>query len=541
MTVTGAQFRFKRNARIGEAAAEQDDAFLFHSFVDIGDYAELRNTRSPRRIVVGRTGSGKTALLRNLMHSEEHVIEIEPENLSLGFISNNDVIRFFEELGVKLDIFYGLLWRHVFAVELLKRRYNLTTEEKTRSWIRSILENFRAKDQAKERALTYLRDWGDKFWIETEYRVKELTTKLAAELSAELPIGPTGKIAGKAEITEEQKRDIIYRGQAVVNRVQVKELSEVVRFLNDDVFTDPQQPYYLTIDKLDENWVDDGLRYKLIRALIETVRNFQRIQNVKIVVALRQDLLRKVLSETADAGFQEEKFEPLMLRLRWNKKQIEDLLDRRVAVLVQQPYTTNSIRFKQLFPEKVGRIQFLDYFVQRTALRPRDAILFVNDCLARSEAQGLVKQQTVYEAEREYSRLRKDSLIYEWSGIYPSLSYSIRILERITPEFRISSLDKNSVDRVIEELASAKNASSDVCTLAATAYMNAVSASKNAVLAELFRVFFDVGLVGLKLEGSTGIIWSQDSTPPTAGQIKPSTKVQLHPMFYQALSTHFDS
>ena len=121
MTSIGAEFRFKRNARIGEAAAEQDDEFLFQSFHDIGDYGELRNTRSPRRIIVGRTGSGKTALLRNLVHSEQNVIEIEPENLSLGFISNNDVLRHFEHLGVKLDIFYGLLWRHVLAVELLKK------------------------------------------------------------------------------------------------------------------------------------------------------------------------------------------------------------------------------------------------------------------------------------------------------------------------------------------------------------------------------------------------------------------------------------
>ena len=406
--------------------------------------------------------------------------------------------------------------------------------------MRSVLDNFQTKDQAKARAITYLRDWGDKFWIETEYRIKELTTKLASELSGEFSNLHFGKLGARAEVSEEQKRDIIHRGQAIINKVQVKELSEVVRFLNEDVFTDAQQPYFIVIDKLDENWVEDGLRYKLIRALIDTVRSFQRIQNVKVVVALRQDLLRKVFAETADPGFQEEKFEPLMLKLRWSKKQLEDLLDRRVAVLVQQPYTTNSIRFRKLFPDKIGRVPFIDYFVQRTALRPRDAILFVNDCLARSEAQGSVKQHSIYEAEREYSRLRKDSLIYEWGQIYPSLSYSIGILERTTPEFRISSLNKDAVDRVIEELASERGGSSDVCTRAATTYMNAVSASKNAVLAELFRVFFDVGLIGLKLDGSTGMVWSHDSTPPTAGQIKPNTKVQLHPMFYQALSTHFE-
>jgi hypothetical protein len=538
MADEGIPFRFHRNARIGEAAAEQDDKFLFESFTDIGDYAELRNTRSPRRIVVGRTGAGKTALLRYLVHSEEHVIEIDPEHLSLSFIANNDVIRFFDKLGVKLDLFYGLLWKHVLAVELLKAKFQLTTEEKTKSWTDSLLDTFRKRDQAKERALRYLKDWGDKFWIETEYRIKELTTKLAAELSAQVGVEHIGKVEGKGALTEEQKQDIIHRGQAVVNAVQIKELAEVIRFLHEDVFTDDKRPFFIAIDKLDENWVDDALRYKLIRALIETVRSFQRIQNVKVVVALRQDLLRKVFSETADGGFQEEKYEALLLRLKWSKPQIEEMLDRRVAVLVKQPHTNRRVRFKELFPEKVGHSSFLDYFIQRTAYRPRDAILFVNDCLARSEALGRVRVQTIYEAEREYSRLRRVSLVYEWTRVYPTLSISIQLLERTSAEFRLSSLDKDLTDKVIEELALAEG-QPDECHKAAAQFLNSASASKNAVISEIFRVFFDVGLVGLRFEGSTGTLWSQESTPPTSGQIKPSTKAQIHPMFYQALSTHF--
>lgn len=538
MSVEGTPFRFHRNARIGEAAAEQDDRFLFESFTDVGDFGELRDTHSPRRIVVGRTGSGKTALLRYLKHVEEHVVELDPEHLCLGFIANNDVIRFFDALGVKLDPFYTLLWRHVLAVELLKERYQLTTEEKTKSWAASLGEKIRKRDQAKERALKYLRDWGDKFWIETEYRVKELTTKLAGELSTQIGADGVATARASGQLSEEEKLDIIHRGQAVVNGVQIKELADVIRFLHEDVFEDDQRPYFITIDRLDETWVDDKLRYKLIRGLIEAVRSFQRIQNVKIVVAIRHDLLRKVFAETADGGFQEEKYEALILRLRWSKSQIEELLDRRVGVLVRQQYTNRSIQFKDLFPERIGHSSFLDYFMQRTALRPRDAILFVNDCLARAEAVGRVRVQTVYEAEREYSRLRRSSLIYEWRTIYPSLEHSILILEKTPPEFRLSSLDKPVLDKVIEELAGT-DPPTDACQGAASAYMSATSGSKHAVVAELFRVFFDVGVVGLRLDGASGVIWSHDSTPPSSGQIKPNTKAQIHPMFYQALSTHF--
>jgi ABC-type phosphate/phosphonate transport system ATPase subunit len=155
----GTPFRFKRNAKVGEAAAEQDDEFLFNSFVDIGDFREIRDMQSPRRIV-GRTGSGKSALLRYLAHDQEHVIEVDPEHLSLAYIANNDVIQFFEQLGLKLDLFYGLLWKHVLAVELIRHKYQLNTEEKTKSWVNQLVENFRRKDQTKERALEYLKKMG---------------------------------------------------------------------------------------------------------------------------------------------------------------------------------------------------------------------------------------------------------------------------------------------------------------------------------------------------------------------------------------------
>jgi len=107
----GAGFRFKKNDRVGEAAAEDDDKFLFDCFVDTGDLDILRDCSSPQRIIVGRTGSGKSALIRLLASHEEHVISLAPEQLALGYLSNSEVIRFFEEAGANLDLFYQLLWR----------------------------------------------------------------------------------------------------------------------------------------------------------------------------------------------------------------------------------------------------------------------------------------------------------------------------------------------------------------------------------------------------------------------------------------------
>lgn len=97
-------------------------ASYFDCFVDQGDLDLLKDPSSPQRLVIGRTGSGKTALLRMVEAECQNVIRLAPEDLSLGYLSNSGVIRFFEEAGTNLDVFYQLLWRHVLAVELIKKK-----------------------------------------------------------------------------------------------------------------------------------------------------------------------------------------------------------------------------------------------------------------------------------------------------------------------------------------------------------------------------------------------------------------------------------
>ncbi|MCP1121679.1 hypothetical protein [Robbsia andropogonis] len=174
-----------------------------------------------------------------------------------------------------------------------------------------------------------------------------------------------------------------------------------------------------------------------------------------------------------------------------------------------------------------------------TAMRPRDAILFVNACLGLSEDANHVRVQSVYDAEKEYSSSRRNALVYEWKSLFPTLESCIPLIEKTSIEFKIGSLDKALVDRTIEILAGMSE-HRDPCNEAAVGYMNSPNASKHGVIAAIFRTFFDVGLVGLRFEGGNGTIWSiENGANLSASQIKPNTKAQIHPMFYQALNTIF--
>lgn len=61
-----------------------------HCFVDVGDIEALHDCNDPKRIVLGRTGSGKSALLLRLKEVEARAIEVRPESLALAYISNHN-------------------------------------------------------------------------------------------------------------------------------------------------------------------------------------------------------------------------------------------------------------------------------------------------------------------------------------------------------------------------------------------------------------------------------------------------------------------
>lgn len=374
------KFRFRRHDNIGAAAAEEDP-FLDRCFVDTGDLETIRNCKDSRRIVLGRTGSGKTALLLHLCEIEGRAIQIKPESLALAYISNSTVLQFFSELGVQLDIFFRLLWRHVFTVEIVKCRFHIETEADKQTFIDWVVSQFR--DKKREQAIEYLRRWGQSFWEETEYRIKEVTTKLENDLKAAAHVKvPNLRLSADSahKLTEEQKQDVIHRAQHVVNSVQIRQLSDILDLIN-DVLDNEQKRYYIVIDRLDENWIEDSLRFRLIRALIETAKDFVKVRQVKIVVAIRYDLLDRVFRLTRDAGFQEEKYESLYLPLEWSKAQLIEVLDARIAALIEQRYTTQNVTHRDILPARIDDQPAIDYMLARTMMRPRDLILFFNCCI----------------------------------------------------------------------------------------------------------------------------------------------------------------
>jgi hypothetical protein len=518
--------------------AEQDGNFLYDCFVDTGEIDILRNPSDPRRIVLGRTGAGKTALLMEFQN-EEHsrVISIKPESLALNYISNSNILNFVLDLGVSLDVFFRLLWRHVFVVEILKAHFKIQDERDSLSLIERIRSMF--QDNRHDRALQYLRTWGKTFWEDTDYRIKEVTTKVESDLTASLGTTiPPAKITvgGAQKVSEEEKREIIPRAQEVINKVQIRELSDIIDLLR-DVLAQKQAVYYILIDRLDENWVSDKLRYLLIRALIETVRDFRKASQVKIIIALRYDLIDRVFRETRDAGFQEEKYESLYLNLLWNKKHLTDILDRRIYHLVKQSYTTQVVTHSDVLPASISKQATIEYLVQRTLMRPRDIIEFFNFCIVQASDNPKISSQMIRQAEGEYSRTRLRSVADEWYADYPNLFTFTELLKNRPAQFSLNQITLDDcADFCLNLLIGATAKPDPLFDIAERFVETAVYALQ--FKQRVFQIFYRTGLVGLKLATYESTAWTFDGRRNIAvSEITDETKVSIHPCFYRIFGT----
>jgi hypothetical protein len=537
-----AKFAFKSSQTIGATSAELDQYYLTQCFVDTGALDILRNCSDHRRLLIARTGAGKSALLSHLAEVETHVIKVQPEELSLSYISNSNVLRFFSGIGVNLDAFYKLLWKHVLVVEILKEKYQITSEEKKNNFLES-LWRFVTKSKKNERAIAYLREWGEEFWERTEYRVKEITTKLERNLSASLdtkipgiaslPIG-SFNFSGAHGLTDEQKGEIVHRAQEIVSGVQIRELSDVIDFLGEILQEKHNEKYFVTIDNLDDDWIEEGIRFRLIRALIETSLELARIQNLKVIVAIRTDLLDRVFRYARHPDFQEEKIRTCGLDIVWTKQQLTEVLDRRIDLLVKDQYTKQVVTHTDLLPaRKIGKQKSIDYMLERTLLRPRDIIEFFNACIKQSNGKVTITVTALHEAEGIYSRERLRALADEWHGVYPYLLELTPILRNKGWHFGLEDLPLNELtDTALNTVLTGMTEKGIDANLMHNVTEGIISSEE--FRKDVILIFYKVGIVGLRLNKLSGISWSQaNGVSVSKAEVNLDTRIHVHKIFWR--------
>lgn len=492
----------KSGFNLGGEAAEVD-SLLEEAFIESGDYLTIESPTEHRCFLVGRTGAGKSAVLRHLEESHaEHTIRINPENLSLPYITNLQAIRYLDSLGINLDNFWQTLWRHVLLVEILRHRYKVDSPEAKKNF----LQNLRRKiqnDRTKQAALAYLDEFEGQFWCESDERVREITDKFAERVGAEAggklgttAAGINGSVSASSERSQESRAEQVARFQRVVNETQLARLNKMIDVLDDDVLDSPHHFTYVVIDDLDKEWVEERVANDLIRCLFSTVYSLHHVRNLKIVVALRTNIFQE-LDFGRRGGGQEEKFRALIQDVRWTRSSLVNLLDQRAAIASKKAgISINS--FSEFLPSSNSTMgKPVDYILDRTLLRPRDVLAFANECFKVGAGKERLAWADIKTAERTYSIGRLLALRDEWKGTYPGIGSVVEQFRRAPmrmdrQEFQ-SRLDDSILllsDEAFEGVTWMTNASAHMWT-----------ATPDSRWSELYQpiigILYKIGLVGI--------------------------------------------
>jgi hypothetical protein len=539
-------FLFRSTDTVGAIEAENDKQFLEECFLDTGFLEILKDADDHRSILIGRTGAGKSALLSKLANESENAISINPHELALTHIANSNAVRFFSDLGVNLTPFFKFLWRHVFAIELIRLHSRLDGQGQPQD-LSSLIVNMLPRDRKHDKAINYLKEHGGSFWKETEERVKEITRKLDERASESIGVNfvEDAKFDGSrtSQLSEEEKREFIYKGQEVINGSQVKDLSTIIKLLSDIFSRNKQKRYHVIIDRLDEDWADTPLRVKLIRALIENSKDFQEVPNVKIVIALRSDLVDRVYRLTRDEGFQEEKYRACNLSLIWNKESMIRMLDGRISALVRRRYTTKDVCCVDILDPDLNCQKTLgtdesaiDYMIDRTLYRPRDLISFFNDCIQLSDGRPVIDFEVITGAEARYSKERLKALFDEWRGTYPSLETISSLLRKKASVVEISSFSDEDIQNILAQIYQSPEAGVSPLDRQIAQSLFETQITEEEARSRICYILYITGLAGLKVSLADKAIWAHQSPDfITETDVSEYEYLEVQPTFRRAL------
>lgn len=510
-----ANFVFRKNSQIGSLDAEYD-TFLNSCFLETNIYSNLLNFENSldftKRVIVGRTGSGKTALLKQLASNnkiKKHST-IEAESTVFEHIKNNVFISNLIDKGIDLRIFYKSLWIHVLLIKVIDLLYPGKT-------FMDYIPEFSMGAKKKYNsalAIEYVEKFRDNFF--NDNIVSEITEKMQTDLSGTLGIGIL-KAGGKeaSEVTEKIQRATAQYVSSELLRKQ----KELVKLLIEENSKEAQLKYVISIDDLDKSWLSSSsIRYDFINALLDAFRELIDIRAVKVIISIRTDILKGIYDKNLR---QEEKDKSLIMPIQWDEKEIREMLDKRIDFLIKDQYQGRAVaKFSDIFNFTVRERSAEHFIMERTMLRPRDAIDFVNLSLAEADGSTELCEDYLLEAEEKFYVSRKQALCKEWASIYSHISKYIDTISYIDTQF--FKLDDISpiIDKIQVEILSSTDSDPSPISEAITSDFNT-----------LINIWFIVGVIGIKKTETLTIYSSFAKQELDISDFKKEFKI--HPLFFR--------
>jgi hypothetical protein len=531
----------KDGVNIGQNGAEHDDEYLFKCFIDHPAYSDIVDVNTSSTFILGSTGAGKTAILRMINKQQEHSSELAIHDMAMSHIASSDTIIFLKSLDVDLTLIFQALWRHVFLIEYIKVAISASDAEQFDFKLSKILNNI-TRGRQREKLEKFVQEHSKSFWNTVDENVIELTDNLTKEFSTSFA-SDLKKFTAKAgyvhTLGAQQKVQLQQRAKQFISDTLLSDIPAAISALS-EYTRGRQDKFYITVDGLDEHWVDEDIKFQLLQAMFEALKGLKKLRNFQVAVALRNDLYIKMLRQTPSSQRQIEKYDDLIIRLKWTKSQLRDLADKRIREMFKHRYSSEKVSFEDIFKQQPdSKTSPWDYILERTLMRPRDVINFINHALQASEGKSAVSKNNFLQGEASYSNLRLETLIHEWSGTFPAISAILELLRgKIAYRQASEFLHSRFFEEMFDLLGANSEFHSDSLWHLISGHLNSNTSLEPITLAQqvLYRLHL-IGAVGLKLREDRAWDWIFETARPVAEQqIDSSTRFRVHPMLFASLS-----
>lgn len=416
------------------------DTLLDSCFQDHPAYISVRDFQ--KFLVVGRKGSGKTAIYRKIVQTEDPLVFSLGQTFDDYPWNHHDLQA---ESGVPEERRYIHSWKYLILMSLSRI---LLEKDCSQPWSDEameplgVIENFIVDSYGSRNP-----DLSHLFLPSRELKFKG---KLKAKI-AELDV-------------ERVKVSDLPRHIQAVNRAM---LEQVLQCLNPDV------SYYICFDQLDLGLTTSSPEYyqRMIGLLIAARDLFVAAKSqgkrLNIVVFLRDDIYQDLRFEDKNKIT-----ENYMVRVLWDERSegmtLRHLMESRFNQVIKSD-SLSSLSWGDVFDETremPSRQTKYKHICDRTFQRPRDMIKFCNEVLInhnRSESIGRFSNDSIHAARDSYSDYLLNELDDEISKHVPNYREYLEVLKSIGSEkfsydsfteffFARNSIQSEDPRRALEEL-----------------------------------------------------------------------------------------
>lgn len=466
---------------LGQPTAEDDSLMLKSAFYESAAFAQLK-TDIDKQVVVGRRGSGKSALFLRL---KEEIKKSQNTRLVDVVPAEDQVIGLRENMSG-----FGDDYHRVRAAANIAWRYALLADIAT-----TIANNYRTSKSAEAPTLRkHVTSWTNASNTSGRLR-KKLEAVVNTSFSAEKRIASLGEW------------------------LEVDELQSSVR----DVISTTGLNVWLLLDSLDEGYEPDAVGSGMIGGLLLAVGALgNSMPNCRCITFLRDALYRSLRSQDKDFS---RNIEPKVIRLSWNDRSLLDMVGNRLKVAFPIGNCTPLEAWEQCVSDGLHHMDGFRKCLSLTLYRPRDLIGLLNQAFsaALQKKSNKIAISDIESSAAEISKERQEDLVKEYRDVIPGLS-----------RFMLALGNGGARLRYVKACEILSSLFADVHEPRVQQDLEAIGSAD-----EIVSVLYGTGVLGVRDEATGSFVFSHDGKS-NGRTMDDRTELLIHPSYWKALNINAD-